>query len=128
MSGDVHTRGCGVRPVAAIVATIASIANASVAIAWVAGVAEDIRVSLSLPLGDMDDSSRVGNVTSSCSVTSSDGRDGGSGEASDADGGGGGDAGVAGSGVGKGIAIASVAFVASIAETVVAEEVGVGFS
>ena len=76
----------------------------------------------------MDDSSRVGDVTSSCSITSSDGRDGGSGKASNADGGGGGDAGVAGSSVGKGVAIASVASVASVAETVVAEEVGVGFS
>ena len=76
----------------------------------------------------MDDSGRVGNVTSSSSVTSSNGRDSGSGKAGDANGGGGGDAGVAGSGVGKGIAIASVASVASIAETVVAEEVGVGFS
>merc|ERR1712165_340940 len=76
----------------------------------------------------MDDSGRVGDVTSSCSITSSNGRDGSSGKAGDADGGGGGDAGVAGSGVGKCIAIASVASVASVAETVVAEEVGVGFS
>merc|ERR1712002_1339876 len=39
-------------------------------------------VRISLPLGDMDDSSRVGDITSSSSVKSSDGRDSSRGQAS----------------------------------------------
>merc|ERR1712114_71644 len=40
-------------------------------------------VRISLPLGDMDSSSRVGNITSSSSVKSSDSRDSSRGQASD---------------------------------------------
>merc|ERR1719481_1883486 len=40
-------------------------------------------ISLSLPLGDMDSSSRVSNITSSSSVKSSDSRDSSRGQASD---------------------------------------------
>merc|ERR1712002_917363 len=40
-------------------------------------------ISLSLPLGDMDGSSRVSNITSSSSIGASDSRDGSRGQASD---------------------------------------------
>merc|ERR1712112_613562 len=42
-----------------------------------------ISISLSLPLGDMNGSSRVGDITSSSSVKSSDSRDSSRGQASD---------------------------------------------
>merc|ERR1719234_176711 len=56
-----------------------------------------VSISLSLPLGDMDDSSRVGNVTSSTGVGSSDSRDGSRGKASNVHGSRGRDASVASS-------------------------------
>merc|ERR1719336_1866349 len=80
----------------------------------------------------MDDSGRVGNVTSSSGVTSSNGRDGGAGKTGDADGGGGGDAGVAGSdrgdsgvGVAKAVGVAAVVAGKTVASV---QEVGVGLS
>merc|ERR1719220_2155013 len=85
----------GVASKSGVSKTVVSGVAESVVSVGVVGVG--LSISLSLPLGNMDDSSRVGNVTSSSGVTSSDGRDSGSGKAGDADGGGGGDAGVAGS-------------------------------
>ena len=81
-------------------------------------------ISLSLPLGDVDNSGRVGNVASGSSVASSDGGGGSGGEASDVDGGRVGDAGIAGSNNGGshgvvGVAQA-VASVASVSQTTVA--------
>merc|ERR550534_2887896 len=46
------------------------------------GTIEGISISLSLPLGNMDDSSRVGNVASGTSVSSSNSRDSSRGKAS----------------------------------------------
>merc|ERR1712088_932636 len=94
-------------------------------------------ISLSFPLGDMDDSGRVGDVTASSSVTSSNSGDGGSGKAGNAHGGRGGDTGVAGSNRGNssvGIAVAKAVGVAvavgskTIASIASVQEVGVGLS
>merc|ERR1711962_1265071 len=83
-------------------------------------------ISLSLPLGNMDHSSRVGNVTSSTCVGSTDSRDSGRGKASNVHGGRRGDASVASSGNGwssvakTGIAVAK----SSIAESGIAQTIG----
>merc|ERR1719220_3141884 len=111
----------GVASESGVSKTVVSGVAESVVSVGVVGVG--LSISLSLPLGNMDDSSRVGNVTSSSGVTSSNGRDGGSGKAGDADGGGGGDAGVAGSNGGdSGVGVAKAVGVASV------QEVGVGLS
>ena len=81
---------------------------------------------VSLPLGNMDDSSRVGNVTSGTSVGSTDSRDSGRGKASNVHGGRGGNASVASSSNGRssvaktGIAVAK----SSIAESGIAQTIG----
>jgi len=110
-------------------------------VAKTVGTVVSIRLSLSLPLGDMDDSGRVGDVTSSGSVASSDSGDGGSGEAGNRDGGGGGDGGVAGGNDGGGVSVAvgskavcsvgskaTVVASKSIASISSVQEVGVGLS
>merc|ERR1712034_122086 len=56
-----------------------------------------VGISLSLPLGNMDGSSRVSNITSSSSVKSSDSRDSSRGQASDVHGGRGRDTGISSS-------------------------------
>merc|ERR1712032_666074 len=88
-------------------------------------------ISLSLPLSNMDDSSRVGNVTSSTGISSSDSRDSSRGKASNVHGSRGGDASVAGS-IGGSVAKSSITGITSIAEasiaSTVAKEVGVSLS
>ena len=91
-------------------------------------------ISLSLPLGDVDDSSRVGDVTSGTSVSSSDSRDGSRGKTSNVHGSRGRDTGIAGSigGSVTSIAKSSIAGITSVAEagvaSTVAKEVGVSLS
>ena len=91
-------------------------------------------ISLSLPLGNMDHSSRVGNVTSGTCIGSTDSRDCGRGKASNVHGSRGGDASVAGSigGSVTSVAKSSIAGITSIAEagiaSTVAKEVGVSLS
>merc|ERR1712080_351027 len=91
---------------APVVATIASIvaskATMAIAIATIAIATIVVRVGLSIstPLGEMDDSSRVGHIPASSSIESSYGRDGSRGVAMDSYGGGGGDTGEATHGVG----------------------------
>jgi len=91
-------------------------------------------ISLSLPLGNMNDSSRVGNVTSSASISSSNSRDGSRGKASNVHGSRWGDTSVAGSigGSVTSVAKSSIAGISSIAEagiaSTVAKEVGVSLS
>merc|ERR1719328_262040 len=80
----VSVRVAGVASESGVSKTVVTSVAKSVVSVGVVGVS--LGISLSLPLGNMDDSGRVGNVTSSSGVTSSDGRDCGSGEASDADG------------------------------------------
>jgi len=82
----------------------------------------------------MDDSSRVGNVTSSTGISSSDSRDSSRGKASNVHGSRGGDASVAGSigGSVTSVAKSSITGITSIAEasiaSTVAKEVGVSLS
>merc|ERR1719225_341346 len=71
----------GVASESGVSKTVVSGVAESVVSVGVVGVS--LSISLSLPLGNMDDSGRVGNVTSSSGVTSSDGRDSSSGEAGD---------------------------------------------
>ena len=120
--------------VSGIAQTVVSGVAESVVSVSVVGVSLGISLSLSLPLGNMDDSGRVGDIAASGSVASSDGGDGGSGEAGNADGGRGGDTGVAGSirGSVTSVAKSSIAGITSIAEagiaSTVAKEVGVSLS
>merc|ERR1719220_2376437 len=123
----------GVASKSGVSKTVVSGVAESVVSVGVVGVG--LSISLSLPLGNMDDSGRVGNVTSGSGVTSSNGRDSGSGKAGDADGGGGGDAGVAGSnggdsgvGVAKAVGVATVVAAKSVASIASVQEVGVGLS
>jgi len=98
-----------------------SVAETSVAetsVAKTVGTIESISISLSLPLGDMDNSSRVGDVTSGTSVSSSDSRDGSRGKASNVHGSRRRDTGVAGS-IGGSISESSVAE-SSVAESSIA--------
>jgi len=115
----------------------ASIAKASIAetsIAKTVGTIESISISLSLPLGDMDDTSRVGNITSSTSISSSDSRDGSRGKSSNVHGGRRRDTGVASSiwGGVPGVTESSIAGITSVAKpgiaSTVAKEVGVSLS
>jgi len=114
-----------------------SIAKASIAetsIAKTVGTIESISISLSLPLGDMDDTSRVGNITSSTSISSSDSRDGSRGKSSNVHRGRRRDTGVASSiwGSVPGVTESSQAGITSIAKpgiaSTVAKEVGVSLS
>ena len=115
----------------------ASISKSSVAetsVAKTISTIVSISISLSLPLGNMDDSSRVGDVTSGTSVSSSDSRDGSRGKASNVHGSRGRDTGIAGSigGSVTSIAKSSIAGITSVAEagvaSTVAKEVGVSLS
>merc|ERR1719352_575395 len=106
------------------------------------GSVESISLSLSLPLGDMDNSSRVGDVTAGTGVGSSDSRDGSRGKASNVHGSRGGHTGVASSigGSVTSVAKSSIAGITSVAEasmtsvaktgiaSTVAKEVGVSLS
>ena len=91
-------------------------------------------LSLSLPLGDMDDTSRVGDITSSTSISSSDSRDGSRGKSSNVHGGRRRDTGVASSiwGSVPGVTESSIAGITSVAKpgiaSTVAKEVGVSLS
>jgi len=94
VSSDAHTsRG----RVGAIASIAIAIAKTGVSVAWVAAISQNVGISLSFPLGDMDDTSRVGNVTSSTGVSSSDSRDGSRGSSKGGERGRGGNVGVAGS-------------------------------
>ena len=76
----------------------------------------------------MDDSSRVGNVTSSTGISSSDSRDGSRGSSKGGERGRGRDTGIAGSSVGKRVAVTSIAGIAGVAKAVVAKQVWVSLS
>jgi len=97
VSSNVHTSRGGVGAVASEAVAVTGIAEAGVSVAWVAAVSQNVRISLSLPLGDMDDTSRVGDVTSGTSVSSSNSRDGSRGSSKGGERGRGGNVGVAGS-------------------------------
>ena len=128
--------GVGVASISGVAQTVVSGVAESVVSVSVVGVS--LGISLSLPLGDMDDSGRVGDVAASGSVASSDSGDSGSGEAGNGDGGGGGDAGVAGGNWGSdGVSVRVATVVASKSVAVGSEsvssvssvqEVGVGLS
>merc|ERR1711911_395912 len=53
----------------------------SIAISTVESISLGLRLGISRPLGDMDDSSRVGDISASAGISSSHGGDGGLGEA-----------------------------------------------
>ena len=77
----------------------------------------------------MDDTSRVGDITSGTSVSSSDSGDGSRGSSKGGERGRGGDTGVAGSSIGKRIAsVASIGRIAGVAKAAVAEQVWVCLS
>jgi len=98
VSSDAHTSRGRVRAVATIAGVpVPGVAEAGISVAWVAAISQNVGISLSFPLGDMDDSSRVGNVTSSTGVSSSDSRDGSRGSSKGGERGRGGNVGVAGS-------------------------------
>merc|ERR1739838_602645 len=108
---------------------MSGVAEAGISVAGVPAISQNVGISLSLPLGDMDDSSRVGDVTSGTGVGSSDSRDGSRGKASNVHGSRGGHTGVASSVGGSvtSVAKSSVAStVAGVAEAVVAKQVWVG--
>ena len=127
-----------VSSIAGIAQTVVSgVSGVSESVVTIGIVGVGLGISLSFPLGDMDDSGRVGDVTASSSVTSSNSGDGGSGKAGNAHGGRGGDTGVAGSNRGNssvGIAVAKAVGVAvavgskTIASIASVQEVGVGLS
>merc|ERR1719225_2155633 len=77
-----------------------------------------ISLSLSLPLGNMDDSSRVGDISASASISSSNSGDGGISQSNSGQGGGGADLGVGswmGIGtIGSSIAISSISSISTI--------------
>merc|ERR1719291_1138078 len=124
-----------VSSIAGIAQTVVSgVSGVSESVVTIGIVGVGLGISLSFPLGDMDDSGRVGDVTASSSVTSSNSGDGGAGNAH---GGRGGDTGVAGSNRGNssvGIAVAKAVGVAvavgskTIASIASVQEVGVGLS
>ena len=127
--------GVRVASISGVAQTVSTVSGVAESVVSVSVVGVSLGISLSLPLGDMDDSGRVGNITSSSGVTSSDGRDSSSGKAGDADGGGGGDAGVAGSnggdsgvGVAKAVGVAAVVAGKTVASVASVQEVGVGLS
>jgi len=98
VSSDAHTSRGRVRAVATIAGVpVPGVAEAGISVAWVAAISQNVGISLSLPLGDMDDSSRVGNITSSTGISSSDSRDGSRGSSKGGERGRGGNVGVAGS-------------------------------
>ena len=96
-SSDGSNGGNGRGSVAKTGIAVAQTSVSQTSVAKTIGTVESISLSLSLPLGDMDDSSRVGNVTSSTSIRSSDSRDGSRGKAGNVHGSRGGDASVASS-------------------------------
>ena len=92
VSSDAHTSGGRVGAIASI-----AIAKTGVSVAWVAAISQNVGISLSFPLGDMDDTSRVGDITSGTSVSSSNSRDGSRGKSSNVHRSRGGDTGIASS-------------------------------
>ena len=125
--------------------SVAETGIAETSVAMTVGTVESIGISLSLPLGNMDNTSRVGDITSGTSVSSSDSRDGSRGKSSNVHGSRRRDTGVAGSIWGSvpcvaESSIASITGMASIAESsitsiaepgvasTVAKEVGVSLS
>merc|ERR1719479_881015 len=71
-----------VSSIAGIAQTVVSgVSGVSESVVTIGIVGVGLGISLSFPLGDMDDSGRVGDVTASSSVTSSNSGDGGSGKA-----------------------------------------------
>jgi len=128
-SDSSSNRGNGSHSRGSIAKTGITVAQSSVAktsISKTISTVEGISLSLSLPLGNMDNSSRVGNVTSGTSVGSTDSRDSSRGKASNVHGGRRGNASVAGSGNGRSsVAKTSIAITkSSIAESSVAQTVG----
>merc|ERR1719309_529568 len=122
--GSSHNGGSSIS-----ISTISSIAT----ISGISKTVSTIEVGVSLPLGNMDSSGRVGNITSSSS-RSGDGRDSSRGTTSNAQGGRGGDLGVAsddrGSSHNRGSSIAvstiaSIATISCISKTISTIEVGV---
>merc|ERR1712172_378684 len=113
---------------------VPGVAEAGISVAWVAAISQNVGISLSIPLGDMDNPSRVGDVTSSTGISSSDSRDGSRGSSQGGERGGGGNIGVAGSNRGDssdvsnsrgsvaktGIAVAQT----SVPKTTVSETIG----
>merc|ERR1719291_695744 len=74
-----------VSSIAGIAQTVVSgVSGVSESVVTIGIVGVGLGISLSFPLGDMDDSGRVGDVTASSSVTSSNSGDGGSGKAGNA--------------------------------------------
>jgi len=113
---------------------VAKSSIAETSIAKTVGTIESIGISLSLPLGDMDDSSRVGDITSGTSISSSDSREGSRGKSSNVYGSRGGDTGIASSIWGSipCVAESSIASITSVAKpgiaSAVAKEVRVSLS
>ena len=129
VSSNVHTSRGRVRAVATIAGVpVPGVAEAGISVAWVAAISQNVGISLSFPLGDMDNSSRVGDVTPSTSINSSDSRDGSRGSSKGGERGRGRDTGIAGSSVGKRVAVTSIAGIAGVAKTVVAKQVWVSLS
>merc|ERR1711970_639975 len=104
------------------VSSVAGVAKTGVSSVAKTTVSQNIGVSLGLPLGDVNNSSRVGDVASGTGVGTSDGGDGGGGDSSDVHGSRGGDAGVAGGMAKTGITQTGVS---SVAKTTVSQNIGV---
>jgi len=127
-SDSSNCRGCVAK------SSIAETSIAETSIAKTVGTIESIGISLSLPLGDMDDSSRVGDITSGTSISSSDSREGSRGKSSNVYGSRGGDTGIASSIWGSipCVAESSIASITSVAKpgiaSAVAKEVRVSLS
>merc|ERR550519_628577 len=76
---------------------VASISSITQTMVTISSISQDIGISLSLPLGNMDGAGRVSNIATSSSIESSYGRDSSRGQASSGEGGRGRDLGVASS-------------------------------
>ena len=122
-SSDGSNGGNGRGSVAKTGIAVAQTSVSQTSVAKTIGTVES--VSLSLPLGDMDNSSRVGDVTPSTSIGTSDSRDGSRGSSKGGERGRGRDTGIAGSSVGKRVAVTSIA---GVAKAVVAKQVWVSLS
>merc|ERR1719370_2727881 len=121
------TRGDGSDSRGSVAETSIAVAKSGISETSISKTVSTIKsVGLSLPLGNMDDSSRVSDITSGTGVGSSNSRDSGRGKASNVHGGRRGNASVASSGNSRssiaktGIAVAK----SSIAESGVAQTVG----
>ena len=129
-NASIASSGNGRSSIAKTGVAVAKSSIAESSVAQTVGTIEGISISLSLPLGNMDNSGRVGNIASSTSIGSSNSRKSSRGESSNVYRGRRGDAGVASSIRGSVASISGVAKtisgVTSVAEaSTVAKEVGV---